>query len=169
MRSKVWSATCSFMQERWFYFYTTQPNPKYHCQTVKRRVQKYLCWALITTTNWWDSWIVKSYWRRSSFRYLRKRFLAYRSDDILTRTPKDMLTQTSLNVKKENKKLCNERIIETEHGSFIPLLMSAIGGMGQECKKFYSCLAETISSKRGTGYNIIVAWIRRMILFSFIR
>ena len=48
------------------------------------------------------------------------------------------------------------------------MVMSATGGMGQEWKKFYSWLAETISSKRGTGHNITVAWIRRKITFSLI-
>ena len=62
---------------------------------------------------------------------------------------------------KEKKGLYNERIIEIEHRSFTPLLMSATGGMGRECKKFYSGLAEMISSKRNTGYNITVAWIRK--------
>ena len=39
---------------------------------------------------------------------------------------------------KEKKRLYNERITEIEHGSFTPLVMSATGGMGQECKKFYT-------------------------------
>ena len=38
------------MQERLFYFYTPQPNPKYHCQTVNKNVQRYPCWASIKTT-----------------------------------------------------------------------------------------------------------------------
>ena len=60
---------------------------------------------------------------------------------------------------KKKRRGYNERVIEIEHGSFTPLLMSATCGMGRECKKFYSCLAEMISVKRGTGYNITVAWI----------
>ena len=61
----------------------------------------------------------------------------------------------------EKKSLYNERIIEIEHGSFTPLVMSATSGMGRECKKFYSRLTEMISSKRGIVYSITVAWIRR--------
>ena len=70
---------------------------------------------------------------------------------------------------KEKKRLYNERIIEIEHGSFTPLVMSATGVMGRECKKFYSHLAEMISLKRGTGYKIIVAWIIRKITLSLIK
>ena len=60
----------------------------------------------------------------------------------------------------EKKKLHNERILQIEHGSFTPLVMSATGGMGRECKKFYARLAEMISYKRGTSYSIIAACFR---------
>ena len=69
-----------------------------------------------------------------------------------------MLTKSSQKtyklIEKEKKRLHSGRIIEIEHGSFTPLLMSATSGMGRECKKFYSRLAKMISLKRGTGYNI---------------
>ena len=38
---------------------------------------------------------------------------------------------------KEKKKLYNERILQVEHGSFTPLVMSATGGMSRESKKFF--------------------------------
>ena len=47
--------------------------------------------------------------------------------------------------------------------------MSATGGMGRECKKFYTRLDEMISYKRGTSYSVIVAWVRRKITFSLIK
>ena len=61
------------------------------------------------------------------------------------------------------------RITEIEYRSFTPLMMSPTGGIGQECKKLYSHSAEMISSKKGTGYNINVAWIRRQIIFLLIK
>ena len=70
---------------------------------------------------------------------------------------------------KEKKKLYNERILQIEHGSFTPLLMSAADGMGRECEKFYARLAEMISYKRGTSYSIIAVWIRRKITLSLIK
>ena len=70
---------------------------------------------------------------------------------------------------REKKKLYNERILQIEHGSFTPLVMSATGGMGRECKKFYARLAEMISYKRGTSYSVIAAWVRRKITFSLIK
>ena len=71
--------------------------------------------------------------------------------------------------KKEKKKLYNERILQIEHGSFTPLVMSATGGMDRECKKFYARLAEMISYKRETSYCIIAVWVRRKITFSLIK
>ena len=71
--------------------------------------------------------------------------------------------------KKEKKKSYNERILQIEQGSFTPLAMSATGGMGRECKKFYARLAEMIGYKRGTSYSIIAAWVRRKITFSLIK
>ena len=70
---------------------------------------------------------------------------------------------------REKKKLYNERILQIEHGNFTPLVMSATGGMGRECKKFYACLAEMISYKRGTSFSVITAWVRRKITFSLIK
>ena len=60
-------------------------------------------------------------------------------------------------------------MLQIEHGSFTPLVMSATGGMGRECEKFYARLAEMISYKRGTSYSVIASWIRRKITFSLIK
>ena len=70
---------------------------------------------------------------------------------------------------REKKKLYNERILQIEHGSFTPLVMSAAGGMGRECKKFYARLAEMMRYKKGTSYSVIAAWVRRKIKFSLIK
>ena len=40
-----------------------------------------------------------------------------------------------------------------EHGSFTPLLFSAMGGMGRETTKFYSRLAEILADRKNTQYS----------------
>ena len=70
---------------------------------------------------------------------------------------------------KEKKKTYNERIIQVEHGSFTPLVMSPTGGMSREWKKFYSRLAEMICKKGKTNYNLTITWIRRKIALSLIK
>ena len=64
---------------------------------------------------------------------------------------------------REKKKLYNEGILKIEHGSFTPLVMSATGGMGWECKKFYARLTEMIRYKSGNSYRVIASWVRRKI------
>ena len=44
---------------------------------------------------------------------------------------------------------------EVEHGSFTPLVMTALGGMGREASKFYSRLSESIAEKRKERYSVI--------------
>ena len=70
---------------------------------------------------------------------------------------------------KEKKRQYNERIMEVEHGTFTPLVMSATGGMSRESKKFYSRLSELISEKRKTNYSTVITWVRRKITFSLIK
>ena len=57
---------------------------------------------------------------------------------------------------KEKKKTYNERILQVEHGSFTPLVMSTTGGMSHECQKFYSRLAEMICKNIKTNYNVTI-------------
>ena len=70
---------------------------------------------------------------------------------------------------KAKKKTYNERILQVEHGSFTPLVMSATGGMTRECKKFYLRLTEMICKKRKTNCNVTITWIRKKIVFSLIK
>ena len=47
----------------------------------------------------------------------------------------------------------------------MPLLFSANGGMGHECKKFFSLLALMIATKRKQEYCIAMSWLRRKFPF----
>ena len=67
---------------------------------------------------------------------------------------------------KEKKKNYNERILQVEHGSFTPFVMTANGGFARENAKFYARLAELIASKRTTQYSVVSAWIKRKVVFS---
>jgi len=69
---------------------------------------------------------------------------------------------------KEKKKSYNERILNIEQGSFTPLVMTANGGFGRECSKFYSRLAELIATKRKKHVSIVSAWVKRKVMFSLI-
>ena len=64
---------------------------------------------------------------------------------------------------REKKRAYNERVLEIEHGSFTPLVFSATGGMGRECTKFISRLAEMIAYKQNKRYSEVITWLRRKI------
>ena len=85
------------------------------------------------------------------------------------RYAKQELSKTYQLNEKEKKCLYNEQIMQVEHSTFTPLLMSATGGMGQESSKFYSQLLELISEKRESSYSIVATWIRRKIIFALIK
>ena len=67
------------------------------------------------------------------------------------------------------KKQYIERVLQVEHGSFTPLVMSLNGGFGRECRRFYSKLPEQIAEKRKQPYSIISSWIKRKLIFSLLR
>ena len=68
----------------------------------------------------------------------------------------------------EKQRTYNERVMQVEHRSFTPLVMSASGGMGRECRRFYARLAEMIAEKRKQNYFLIASWIWRKICFALI-
>ena len=70
---------------------------------------------------------------------------------------------------KWKRKQYNERIINIENGSFIPIVLSLNGGMSNECKVFYSRLAELISIKRNINKSMVVSWMRTKLNFSLLR
>ena len=49
------------------------------------------------------------------------------------------------------------------------VVFSANGGMGRECKKFYSVLAEMITMKQKQEYYIPMSWFRQKISFWLMR
>ena len=70
---------------------------------------------------------------------------------------------------EEKKRKYNERVLRVENASFTPLVFSANGGMGKECKKFYSRLAEMIAEKRGIAMSDASTFVRTRISFSLLR
>ena len=67
---------------------------------------------------------------------------------------------------REKKKAYNRRVLEIEHGSFTPLVFSATGGVGRECAKFITRLAEMVANKQDKPYGEVICWIRRKLSIS---
>ena len=49
----------------------------------------------------------------------------------------------------EKKRLYSKIVLDIEHGTFTPLVFTTTGGMGKECLRYHSRLAELIAIKKG--------------------
>jgi len=69
----------------------------------------------------------------------------------------------------EKKHKYASRILEVEQGTFIPLVFSTTGGMGEECARYHARLAELLAIKKGETYSTMVSWIRAKASFALVR
>ena len=63
----------------------------------------------------------------------------------------------------------SRRVLDVEHGSFTPLVFTTTGGMGKECIRYHSRLAELIAAKKGEQYSQTISWIRARTSFALLR
>ena len=70
---------------------------------------------------------------------------------------------------KEKKRSYNQRILETDHGSFTPLVFACTGGMSRECERFYSRLGELISEKKKIEKSATMGWLKAKLSFKLLR
>ena len=67
------------------------------------------------------------------------------------------------------KKEYEERVRQTEKGSFVPLIMTTSGGMGPAFKDMNKRLAQKIADKRGEQYSHVINHIRTRVRFALMR
>ena len=65
---------------------------------------------------------------------------------------------------QQKKTKYNQRVIQVEHGSFTPIVMSAYGGYGRETERFLSQLIHKISEKKDVPLSSISKYIRTKFL-----
>ena len=70
---------------------------------------------------------------------------------------------------KQKKTAYNPRVIQIEHATFSPIVMSAMGGFGKETEKFVSRLIHLQAEKRGIIPSVTANYIRTKISFQLIR
>ena len=81
---------------------------------------------------------------------------------------KSSIESTFRKHENEKKQAYHQRVLEVEHGSFTPIVLSASGGMGRLASTTYSRLARLIAEKRGITYGQCMDWIRCMLSFSLL-
>ena len=70
----------------------------------------------------------------------------------------------------EKKRRYEERVKETEHISFSPLVFSTLRGMGTTATKGYKRIASMIAEKREKSYSkVIIHWIYCRLSYSLLR
>ena len=70
---------------------------------------------------------------------------------------------------KEKQDKYEQRVIETEKGSFTPLVFLTTGGTGPKCSLILKRLAEMIALKRKELYSHVICFIRTKLRFSLLK
>ena len=70
---------------------------------------------------------------------------------------------------REKKTSYNQRVIDIEHGSFTPIVLSAYGGFGRETERFVSNLIHKIAEKKDMPVSVTANYIRTKISFILIK
>ena len=63
----------------------------------------------------------------------------------------------------------NDRVIQVEHGSFTPIVLSSFGGYGRETSRFVSKLIEKMSEKKDLERSVVANYLRSKVSFELIR
>ena len=82
---------------------------------------------------------------------------------------KQALSTTYNSLEKAKKDKYNERILNVEHGTFTPLVLSCFGGMGTEALRFFNRLGLKIAEKRDEDVSTTINLIRTKLSFSLLR
>ena len=69
----------------------------------------------------------------------------------------------------EKKRAYERRVLEIEHASFTPLVLSASGGFASEATTFYRRLASMLANKWDKPYSQTLNWLRCTISFALLR
>ena len=62
-----------------------------------------------------------------------------------------------------------QRVQQTEHASFTPIVVSATGGLAPEATTFYRRLASLVASKWGDDYSVVMGWLHCNLSFSLLQ
>ena len=79
------------------------------------------------------------------------------------------LEQIYASQEEEKKNLYNDRVLQVEKASFIPLVFTTTGGMGPECEKANKKIAEKIATKTKETYSHVMNHVRTRLRFALLR
>ena len=79
------------------------------------------------------------------------------------------IPSTYVRHEREKRRQYEERVLEVEHASFVPLVFSASGGMGKAASCFYKRLAIMMSEKQKEPFSVVMAFVRCKLGFALLR
>ncbi len=81
------------------------------------------------------------------------------------------LSLTDLYKKNEREKMkaYNDRVLQVEKGSFVPLVYTTTGGMGPQCERTHKRIAELVANKRNERYADVMSHLRTRLRFSLLK
>jgi len=74
-----------------------------------------------------------------------------------------------MNGTKRRSRTSIRRVLETEKGSFEPLVFLTTGGTGPSCTKVLKRIAGKIAEKKGEQYSHVIGFVRTRLRFSLLR
>ena len=69
----------------------------------------------------------------------------------------------------EKKREYEQRILNVEHASFAPIVLSCTGGLGHIATNTYKRLASLLAEKRNQPYGPTMCWLRCRLSFALLR
>ena len=69
----------------------------------------------------------------------------------------------------EKKRKYNQRVMDVEMGTLIPLVFGTNGGMGLDCQNVLRTLSSTLSSKNKEPNASVISWLRIQLSFAVFR
>ena len=107
----------------------------------------------------------RSFWRRG-----QDAFFDIRITHVNAASHRHLGTETIfLRQEQEKKRAYNQRVMDVEQGTFTPLVIGTNGGMGQECHKFMTNLADQLARKQNEKYSQVIGWLRTKLSFEVLR
>ena len=107
----------------------------------------------------------RGFWREGQNAFFEVRITNTNSESQRHLTSENIFTK----YEREKKRQYKNRIMNVEHGTFIPLVFSVNGGMAKECLKLHKFVAEKIANKSGCRNEKVLSIIKRKLSFLILR
>ena len=107
----------------------------------------------------------RGFWQESAMAFFDVRVFNPFAKTHLKRTLEAAFDQNE----KEKKTQYNQRVIDVEHGSFTPIVLSAYGGYGRETERFLSHLIHKLAEKKDIPVSSISNYVRTKLSFILVR